>query len=172
MARTKTSPEYLEARKTELLQTLQQARQGILQAAGRIPLDQQQTPFVGAWSIIDLLAHLAGWDDANREAVQAVLEARLPAFYAAHERGWKTFNAGLVAAYRRDDLGQMLDALRTSRQELIGALEAVAAQDFDRDTGVRFKGYKVTIGRLLEAEASDEQEHANQIQAFLEKECI
>jgi hypothetical protein len=171
MIRAKTSPEVLEARKAELLQGLLQARQQILVAAARVPLDRQDTPCVGTWSLKDLLAHLEGWDKSNQEALQAVLQARLPAFYAAHERGWKTFNAGLVAAYRQDNLEQMLAALRASCQELMRALEAVAARDFDRDTGVRFKGYKITIGRLLEAETSDEQEHARQILAFLAKEC-
>ena len=167
MPGSKASPEMLELRKAALLEALQQARQRILQAAGRIPPAQQETPFVGAWSIRELLAHLAGWDDANREAIQALQEVRLPAFYAFHDRGWKSYNARLTAAYRQDDFEHLLESVRLTRQALLDALQAAPAAEFDLDRGVRFKGIKVTLRRLLEAETSDEEEHARQILAFL-----
>jgi len=42
-------------------------------------------------------------------------------------------------------------------------MRTIAAEELDRDTGVRFKGYKVTVARLLQAEAGDERRHAAQI---------
>jgi hypothetical protein len=47
-------------------------------------------------------------------------------------------------------------------------LGMLAAEEFDKDRGIRFKRYKVTIARLLQAEADDEEEHYRQIKDFAE----
>jgi hypothetical protein len=43
------------------------------------------------------------------------------------------------------------------------------SQILNKDFGVRFHGYKVTIQRLLEAEAKGEQIHRQQITAFFKE---
>jgi hypothetical protein len=45
-------------------------------------------------------------------------------------------------------------------------VETVPAEELSRDTGVRFRGYKVTIARTLEAEVKDEKVHHAQIEEF------
>jgi hypothetical protein len=114
----------------------------------------------------DLLAHLVGWDFANLEAGQAILAGKMPAFYSHHDQDWQTFNARLVAEHKEDDFEPLLASLEESHQELVDFLETVPAEEFDRDRGLRFKRYKVTIARLLQAEAEDEAEHYAQIKEF------
>ena len=70
----------------------------------------------------------------------------------------------MVAEYKREDFADLLASVEDSHQKLIGLLEAIPAEEFDRDRGVRFKGYKVTIARTLEAELEDEREHHRQIE--------
>jgi hypothetical protein len=72
-----------------------------------------------------------------------------------------------VAEFRCDDLAEAIEAARQSSLRLLEALEEAPAADFNRDFGVRFKGYKVTIARLLEAEMKDEEVHYGQLAAFL-----
>ena len=43
-----------------------------------------------------------------------------------------------------------------SHQALCALLEAIPAAEFGRDQGVRFRGYNVTIPRLLASESGDE----------------
>lgn len=123
--------------------------------------------FLGTWSVKDLLAHLAGWDFANLEAVEAVLAGRLPAFYAYRDPDWRTYNAMLVARYRRGMLTEMIEQARDSHRQLLDFLQSIPAESLGRDFGVRFRGYKVTIQRLLTAEHGDEMTHLQQIGDFL-----
>lgn len=154
--------------KEAILTGLVQVRRQILNAAALSPT-QQDDVFLGIWSVKDLLAHLVGWDYTNLEAAKSVLAGELPAFYAHYDRDWQTYNARLVAEYKKDDFGEMLASVEDSHHQLVAFLETVPAEDYDRDTGVRFNRYKVTIARLLRVEIRDEQKHHAQIQAFRDR---
>jgi len=156
-----------EAHKEELLSGLAETRAAILQAAAQVPPEARDTAFLGTWSLKDLLAHLAGWDVTNLEAAKDIQAGVLPSFYAHHDKGWKSYNAGLVAKYRREDFEELLALVRESHQQLISHLESLPGETFEQDFGVRSpRGFKVTIARLLRAEWQDEVEHLQQIKEF------
>jgi hypothetical protein len=158
-----------QAKKAKIIAELVEARGRILDAASSLsPADQDQI-FLGVWSVKDLLAHLVGWDFANLEAAQAILAGQIPGFYAHYDRDWRTYNARLVAEYKREDFADLLASVEDSHQKLIGFLETIPAEEFDKDRGVRFKGYKVTIARTLEAELEDEKTHHTQVDEFRER---
>jgi hypothetical protein len=159
----------VEATKNKVIAQLVEARSQILDAASGLSADQQDEVFLGVWAIKDLLAHLIGWDFANIQGVQAILKAEMPGFYAHYDRDWQTFNARLVAQYKQDDLGDMLAATANSHQQLIDLLHTVPADEFDNDRGLRAGKYKVTIARILQAEARDELRHSRQIQEFAQR---
>jgi hypothetical protein len=145
---------------------LKQIRHELLQTAQSVPVNDRETVFLGIWSLYDLLAHLAGWDFTNLQAIPEVLSSRIPSFYAYRDRDWVTYNALLVAKYKCDSFDVLVDRVQDSHGQLMTALQAVTPVDFGRDFGVRFRGYKVTIQRLLEAETKDEQVHCRQILEF------
>jgi len=145
---------------------MREVREKILAAAAALPPEKQETIFLGVWGVKELLAHLAGWDYANREAAEATLAERLPAFYAHYDKDWKIYNALLVAQYRRDDLHEQIALVRKAHLELVAYLERISPSDFVKDTGVRFHGWRVTIERLLRAEISDEEKHLAQVEAW------
>jgi hypothetical protein len=156
-----------EPLKNKILSSLTKTRTAILHEASQVPPEARDTAFLGAWSLKDLLSHLAGWDFTNMAAAKEVQAGKLPAFYAHHDSGWKTYNAGLVAQYRREDFNELLALVREAHNRLIEYLKTVPAEAFEQDFGVRSgRGYKVTIARLLHAEWKDEQEHLQQIRAF------
>ena len=68
--------------KAEILSGLSQVRKEIIESLSCLPEPRQNERFLGEWSLKDLLAHFAGWDQANLEAIQALQSGRLPAFYA------------------------------------------------------------------------------------------
>ena len=155
-----------QAKKEEIISALSEIRKKILDAASSLPPDKQDQVFLGVWTINDLLAHLVGWDYANAEAVHAILAGRLPAFYEHYDRDWKTFNAQLVIQHGKYDFAEILASVANSHRELVELLETVPAEELSRDTGVRFRGYKGTITRTLEAEVKDERVHQAQIEEF------
>lgn len=152
--------------KDEVISQWVEARRKILLAASALPPEKQDTAFLGEWCAKDLLAHLIGWDLANREAAEAILAGRLPAFYEHHDRDWRTYNAWLVGKHRREDFGELLGAVRDSHRHLLAYLREIPEAEFVRDFGLRFKGWRVTVASILHAEARDEEEHYRQLEAF------
>lgn len=156
-----------EDKKQQLIDALTQAREEVLAAARALPAQERDTPFLGTWSAHDIVAHLVGWDHANREALGAIRAGQLPAFYDHYDRDWRTFNARLVAQHKQATLEETVALARASHQALLAALAAVPAGDVGRDYGVRSSGRRrVTIAMLLTVEARDERKHASQIREF------
>lgn len=158
-----------QAKKEQLLAELQVTRSSILKETAVLSAKEQEMIFLGIWSVKDLLAHLAGWDYTNLDATKAVLAGTLPSFYEHHSRDWQIYNAMLVAKYKRDSFKELLALVENSQQELIEFLRSVVPESFGKDFGVRFRGYKVTIQRLLQAEIKDEQLHCQQIKDFFKE---
>ena len=153
-------------RKEKTLSDLIEARQNILAEASRLSEAQQNQVFLGIWSIKDLLAHLIGWDETNLRAAKSVLKGQVPSFYKHENRDWQIYNAMLVKKYKKGSFSELLAGVKDSQEKLIEFLQTVPPENFNKDFGVRFRGYKVTIQRLLEAEARDEQVHCRQITDF------
>ena len=155
------------ALKRELLSNLIKTRTAILRAASGLSPAAQDTVFLGVWSVIDLIAHLVGWDFTNLAAAKDIQAGVLPGFYAHYDKDWKSYNAELVAKYKREDFNELLALARDSHSKLIEYLENLSTEVFDKDFGVRSGGkYKITIARLLGAEWKDEGEHLKQLQEF------
>ena len=93
-------------------------------------------------------------------------EGSVPEFYSHRDRDWATYNAVLVERHKTGEYAELLYSLETSHRALMNFLATVPADEFDRDQGVRYKRYKVTIARLLRSEADDEEEHYRQIKEF------
>ncbi len=155
-----------QEKKSALLDGLADVRGRILDAASNVGEQLQDEVFLGVWTLKDLLAHLAGWDVTNRQAAQELLRGEVPGFYSHRDKDWASYNAKLVAEYRRDDFKDLIELLKRTHRELIESLEQIPAEEFDKDRGVRVRGYIVLISRLLQAELDDERQHLEQIQAF------
>lgn len=150
-------------RKNQILANLIETRQYILAEASAFPEAQHDQVFIGIWSIKDLVAHLIGWDKTNLVASKGILKGELPAFYRYRDPDWQTYNAMLVKKHKIGSLEELVTTARASQKKLVEFLQSIPPEQFSRDFGVRFRGYRVTIQRLLEAEWKDEQTHLQQI---------
>jgi hypothetical protein len=92
----------------EPLTAVIETRTALLHAASQLSLEAQDTVFLGVWSVVDLIAHLVGWDFTNLAAAKDIQAGKLPGFYAHYDKDWKTYNAELVAKYKRDDFEELL----------------------------------------------------------------
>jgi hypothetical protein len=156
-------------RKEQVLSNLIEARQNILAEVSKLSESEQDQVFLGIWSIKDLVSHFIGWDKTNLDSVKSVLNGQIPGFYEHRDLDWRTYNALLVKKYKRDSSQELLVTAKDSREKLIKFLQTIPPENFNKDFGVRFRGYKVTIQRLLEAETEDEQTHLQQITDFFKK---
>ena len=158
--------EIPEDKQKRILDELAAARKAILAAVVELPVGKQDQIFLGTWSVKDLLAHLVGWDHANLKAIGELRSGKLPGFYAYIGKDWASYNALLVSQYKCENFSELVAGANESHQRLVEAAWGVSAEDFDRDWQVRYKGYRVLISRLLQAEANDERVHLEQIRAF------
>lgn len=155
-----------QAKKEQVLSEMQRVRSELMTEVAALSRKERDTVFLGIWSVRDLLAHLAGWDFANLDAAKRIIKGGLPSFYEHKDRDWQTFNAMLVKRYRLNTFREQLAILKRSQQMLIDHLQTIPPEDFNRDFGVRFRGYKVTVQRLLEADIKDVRIHHQQIVDF------
>jgi len=153
-----------EAEKNRLISELGDVRHRILKTAAGLGPGARDEVFLGTWSTRDLVAHLIGWDYTNTQAIDEVLAGRLPRFFEAHDRDWRTYNALLVETYMKTVYRELLRDARRSHRMLIERVLQTPAVDLGRDMGVRARGWKVTIERLLKAELSDERTHLEQLE--------
>lgn len=155
-----------EARKQRVLSDLASVRKSFLDVASRLPESKQRRVFLGSWSPRHLMAHLVGWDATNLKASTELRAGMLPSFYKHHDPDWASYNAKLVARHNRGSFRQLLAAAQRSHQRLIQHLEGIPAEEITRDRNVRYRGWRVTIERLLAAEASDERVHLGELRRF------
>ncbi len=116
--------------------------------------------------MIDLLAHLIGWDYTNIEAIRSILSGQVPDFYAFYDEDWRTFNDRLVTKYKMNDFGHLVEEAKKSHQKLIKLLRSITAEEFYKDRGLRYDDFEVTLSDLLETELKDEKEHYWQVAGF------
>lgn len=155
-----------QAKKEWIISEMQRVRSDILTEVAALSRKERDTVFLGIWSVRDLLAHLAGWDFANLDAAKSIIKGRLPSFYDHHDRDWQTYNAMLVKKYRRNTFRELRATLKDSQRKLIDHLQTIPPEYFNRDFGLRFRGRRVTIQRLLQADIKDVQIHHQQIVDF------
>ena len=155
-------------RKSQLIQGLKDVRQKILNLASSMSIEAQEDVYLGTWSVREMLAHLAGWDETNIRAANEILVGELPSFYDFSDKDWATYNAKLISEYSCDDFGELISLVKSSHEGLLEKLETISAEELWMDRGIRAKGWKVTIGRLLEVELKDEEEHLSQLRAYIE----
>ncbi|MEW6567034.1 MAG: ClbS/DfsB family four-helix bundle protein [Chloroflexota bacterium] len=155
-----------EEKKEALLRDLIIARSRLVKAATALSPAKQDRVFLGTWSAKHLLAHLIGWDYTNVQAIEEISAGKVPSFYSHYDQNWASYNAQLVAQYGKEKLEDLLADLQASHRQLLERVDALPATDLWRDRKLRFRGWKVTIGSLLDVEARDEAEHADQLEAW------
>lgn len=165
MARKKSSLTH-EEKRSKLINQLRDVRGRILAKASIIASNYEDEVFLGTWSIKDILAHLAGWDEVNLAAAKSILDGELPEFYAHHDHDWTTYNAQLVTDYKCDDLQALIVKVRGTHTELIQFLKSIPASELYKDRGIRIRGYKVILARLLQVQKEDDEQHFKEISEF------
>jgi hypothetical protein len=168
----RSKPKTVEDKKCELLDGLVAARSSVLAAVQALPPACLDQPFLGEWSVKDLLAHLVGWDFTNLQAVREILSGQYPSFFQYYDKDWHTYNQRLVSQYRREPLSALLAELEDSHGQLLSFLRALPAADLLNAKARHPTGRTVTLRNLLLSEADDERIHAQQVIAFREQKKI
>ncbi len=134
---------------------------------GLTPDQIDAAPVFDAWTVKDIIAHIAAWHWALVEAIDGVLAGRAPWFVNAAP---DAFNRREVAWRREMPTAEVLAEWQTAFDALIRRLERLSDEEWQRATPVTWgDGQPVTVRSLFAYEyegAGHEGGHARQIVAW------
>lgn len=147
----------------ELLGRAEEARRAFLGAVEGLTEEQMTKPAVGEWSIKDLLAHVASWDEMALPDIRRIARGDAPALAAFDLKRVDEYNAMIMSLRRHFSLEQArreLDISRMSLLEAVGRLpdSALAEGQFAR--------------ALLQICTHHDVEHTEDIQVWRKREGV
>jgi len=143
--------------KMQFIKRLTQARNEVRALLPGIDIHMKIYP---AWTIKEVLAHLAGWDDATILALKAYITGEIPPTPA--DRGIDPYNAQTVAERSSLNYDQIVREWELVREQLIPILHQIDEEKL----GVVIVspwGDTITIEGLLNIMIRHEEEHAKVI---------
>lgn len=112
-----------------------------------------------AWTVHNLLAHVAAWDRWQHHAMAALLEGRQPDFSAAAD--WDQFNAAAVEARRDHTLAEVNNEMREARSAWMAWIREVPLEPFFEPREV--EGWDWAFPGCLRVQWEHDAEHAAEL---------
>ncbi len=109
------------------------------------------------WTVKELLAHLAGWDDATIAALQAHNQGESTPLLAL--RGIDAYNEQTVGERSELDYAQIVKEWELVREQLVALLQALPPEQLG-DKIVSPWGPQVSVEELVRIMIEHEEEHA------------
>lgn len=126
----------------------------LLAAVDRVPAARRGEKLVGAWTVEDVLAHIAAWDRALLLGVDAVLAGGRPPWAGKRV---ERFNAEAVDASRGRTFEEVFTEAEAANVELMTRLRALTREEWGRVASLFAYRYKRAThygGHAAEIEAS------------------
>jgi len=121
---------------------------------------------VTTWTVLDMVAHLVGWNRYIVRGARQILRGELPFYDVDPGPDYSNVNAALVREYADTDRSALLESLAASTEELTAFLRAVDPDKWDRDFGVRHDGETLTVKSTVDELLADYHYHREQLEDF------
>ncbi len=109
----------------QIYSQLEDARKKLLAAIDGLKPEQMTVPVVDDWSVKDLLAHVACWDEFVLPDLKRVAKGRIPALASFREAEVNDWNRMLMSLRRNFPLDQAMTELKEHREATMAALDAL-----------------------------------------------
>jgi hypothetical protein len=124
--------------RTQLLSKLHTAWQAFHASYAGLPDDRLVAPGVtGDWSVKDLIAHIAWWEEEALAHLPTVLAGGRPPRYSTRYGGIDAFNAQMADRMRDLTLDEVRNRAAETHRRLIAYLETVPEDQLTRETRFR-----------------------------------
>jgi uncharacterized protein (TIGR03083 family) len=140
-----------------LIERLNRSRNAMQRAVSSVDAGRELCP---GWTIREMLAHIAGWDEVGTRTVLAHVASMAPG--PLEVRGIDAYNDLLIAKCEALSHEEVVQYWRSSRRELVGALEKTSPEKLRERVEFPW-GEKGNITRLVSILAEHETEHAHEI---------
>ena len=123
-------PDALRAQVDALLEANRAARAELLTAVDALTAEQRREAWFGAWSLHEVIAHIAAWQDGFAIALERMLAGErpvIPGFDAGGDDGDATdrFNAAAAERAAGQSWESLLSALRAARERHEAAVRRI-----------------------------------------------
>jgi len=118
-----------------------------------------ERPFIGGWSLKDIVGHIATWEAEIVTAFRDIREGRTPALYEFDESKIDAWNRDHVERKRDLEFWSVLHQLKGGRSRLLEEIELVSDEDLLRDGSRR--------GLLVRSALDHDREHWHDLAAKL-----
>ena len=143
--------------KAKILEQFSRARDEV---RALLPSLDIHTEIYPGWTIKEVLAHLAGWDDATILALKAFINGAPPIVPAI--RGIDTYNSQTVAERTSLNYEQVVREWEWVRDQLNQVLDQFPDEKLDAIIVAPW-GVSLTVAQLIEEMGQHEEEHAEAI---------
>ncbi len=158
-------------KRDEAVSKMRAARKDMLEALSGLGEEDLLRPnAVGKWSVKDLLAHIASWDEEVLRVIQAFAMQAEPQFsYSVSDRNdFAVWNAEEVEHRRHHTLDQTRTEFENARRDLIQVVEGLTDQVLMRPKMTSWS--KVRSGlELLEEITQHDLDHAKEVRSWRKK---
>jgi hypothetical protein len=127
-----------------------------------------QAGAVGAWSVKDVLAHIAFWERYATGVVKAALGGETPQLDA--EDSTESRNASVVAQYYLASMGAVIASWNEAREELLDQIEELSEADLNDPERFAWNEGRTLLERIASNSYEHEQEHIEQIRAWIQQQ--
>lgn len=128
---------------------------------------QRAAPVYHAWTVRELLVHVAAWDRALVLAIDAVLSGRQPPFAGDREAA---FNSRAIDESEGVPFGGALAEMKAAHRALIARMRQLTDEEWSRPAPHRWgNGTPMTVGSLFDYSYKGETHyggHAKEIEAW------
>jgi len=120
---------------------------------------------VGVWSVKDVLVHIAFWERYTVNMLQAIARGKTPDLLA--DDSTERNNASVVAQYYQRPLAAVISDWQEAREDLLEALEDLDDEDLNDPDRFPWSAGRTLLDRIAGNSFDHEQEHIEQILAWM-----
>ncbi len=172
-----TEPSTGPRSKAELLERMRAGREEWDALIAQIPDSARTEPALpGGWSVKDLIAHVAAYENWTAAQIRAANEGRAPTdreLYGVEEmpedpEGWDLDrqNAAIYARYKEMPLAEVMTFSSQAFADLVAAVEAVSDEDVAR-TGAQTWTGDTTLLELVPGQCyAHYEQHADELRSI------
>jgi hypothetical protein len=173
MAESSTRP----GTKTELLERMRAGREEWDALIAQVPDSARTEPaLAGGWSVKDLIAHVAAYENWTAAQIRAANEGRAPTdseLYGVEEmpddpEGWDLDrqNAAIYARYKEMPLAEVMTFSSQAFADLVTAVEAASDEDFARSDAQTWTGDRTLLEIIPEQCYAHYEQHADELRSI------
>lgn len=145
--------------KRRLLNELELERNQLIRNIETCRIRDIDRPFIGDWSLKDIVGHVASWEAEYVAAIRELREGKPSGLHALMESERDHWNADHVERKRDLNFWSVFEQLRGGRQRLLDELNALSAEDLTSE--------EMEYSTIVRAVTDHDREHWHPMAAVL-----